>query len=273
VLFRSPREVMYPYVIPTSFGPLAPFIPAAYPFHSPSGALQYNMWMRPLILDEKNPSLHDLLYYENFQRNKDVPYATKHLEKKIRAVDGFYNPYGRYTIQDYRNLKANEAFAINPNELDQETKDEKAEKMHKRQEVGNLFMKSNPKPARKPNNFSEPIEIQPMPQPQRKQVNLQEPFDLNKTSRNRQQQENEQQFTARNNNLTQSLDFNDQYFDLNNMQNYHPSFFNQSMNNFPSNDNRRINQSEWDSPDEKEEAKLTQSQKNNLVNHPTKKVL
>lgn len=138
----SPREVIYPYIVPSTLGPLAPVIPAAYPYHryepnfntisnsesnfkslpknknnnkyapknsnnfitnkylsterteqakplnkntsnynnpyyndydynSPTGVYSYNLWMRPLILDEKNPSIHDLLYYETFHRNKD----------------------------------------------------------------------------------------------------------------------------------------------------------------------------------------------------------
>ncbi len=54
-----------------------------------------------------------------------MPYATKHIEKKIRAMDGYYNPYGRYTLQDYRNLKANESFPSSLNDLDPETKDDK----------------------------------------------------------------------------------------------------------------------------------------------------
>ncbi len=115
----SPREIVYPYIIPTNLGPLgpiAPFVPTTLPYHryepiftnnstnknnknidnnnnnninnsnpvhfnnnyyndydysSASSMLQYNLWMRPLVLDDKAPSIHDLLYLENFQRNKD----------------------------------------------------------------------------------------------------------------------------------------------------------------------------------------------------------
>ena len=35
----------------------------------------------------------------------------KHIEKKIRNLDGFYNPFERHTIEDYRRLKANMGFS------------------------------------------------------------------------------------------------------------------------------------------------------------------
>lgn len=35
----------------------------------------------------------------------------KHIEKKIRNLDGFYNPFERHTIEDYRKLKANMGFS------------------------------------------------------------------------------------------------------------------------------------------------------------------
>lgn len=41
-----------------------------YDYNSPTGVLSYNLLLRPLILDDKNPSLHDLLYYDTF-KNKD----------------------------------------------------------------------------------------------------------------------------------------------------------------------------------------------------------
>lgn len=37
---------------------------------SPTGILPYNYWMRPPVLEEKDPSIHDLLYLDTF-RNKD----------------------------------------------------------------------------------------------------------------------------------------------------------------------------------------------------------
>ena len=83
--------------------------------------------------------------------------------------------------------------------------------MHKRQEAGNVFMKSNPKPPRKP-NIVQPDPDAPMPQPQRKQVNLQEPFDLNSMARKRQ----EPIANENDNDNDDDLDYNrSEYFDMN----------------------------------------------------------
>lgn len=96
--------------------------------------------------------------------------------------------------------------------------------MHKRQEIGNMFMKSNPKPPRKPINV-QPDPDAPMPQPQRKQVNLQEPFDLKNMGRKRQEP------ISNENDNDDDLDYNGQeYFDMHRMNNYLPSFFNNSNN-------------------------------------------
>ena len=98
--------------------------------------------------------------------------------------------------------------------------------MHKRQEAGNVFMKSNPKPPRKP-NIVQPDPDAPMPQPQRKQVNLQEPFDLNNMGGRKRQEP-----IANENDNDDSLDYNrSEYFDMNRMNNYLPSFYNNSNNN------------------------------------------
>ena len=42
----------------------------------------------------------------NKKKYKKGSYANKHIEKKVRAIDGYFNPFGRYTLQDYKNLKA-----------------------------------------------------------------------------------------------------------------------------------------------------------------------
>ena len=96
----SPR--MYPFgAMPPQFPPFGypgypPVYPPVYPYHryddndydksnnkkgnhkknyhsdydSPAGILPHNFWMRPQVYDNKDPSLHELLYYDNF-RNKD----------------------------------------------------------------------------------------------------------------------------------------------------------------------------------------------------------
>jgi hypothetical protein len=89
-------------------------------------------------------------------------YVNKHIERKIRAIDGYYNPFGRYTLQDYKNLKAGLG---NGNELDPESREDKVnsveilrtipfkiflinfkqiQKAQRRKEAGDFFMKSNP---------------------------------------------------------------------------------------------------------------------------------
>lgn len=170
--------------------------------------------------------------------------------------------------------------------------------MHKRQEMGNLFMKSNPKPARKPINLSEQAEPLPLPPPQRKQVNLQDPFDL----KNPKIKDNngDQPFTSRIN-MGQSLDYDERYLEGNNIKNYNPSFFNNSLNVFPNNDNHNNNNKrpnnlnnsynnfntnsnnnsnnkvDWINFDDtikediKDDIKLTQSQRLLQINHPMKK--
>jgi len=85
-------------------------------------------------------------------------------------------------------------------------------------------MKSNPKPPRKP-IIVQPDPDAPMPQPQRKQVNLQEPFDLKNMGRKRQEP------ISNENDNDDDLDYNGQeYFDMHRMNNYLPSFFNNSNN-------------------------------------------
>ena len=34
-------------------------------------------------------------------------YANRHIENRAREIDGYYNPYTRYTLKDYRSLKSN----------------------------------------------------------------------------------------------------------------------------------------------------------------------
>lgn len=50
---------------------------------------------------------------------------------------GYYNPFARYTLQDYKNLKSNQGLAANParfgfgsKEFDPETKTEKVKKFY-----------------------------------------------------------------------------------------------------------------------------------------------
>jgi len=177
--------------------------------------------------------------------------------------------------------------------------------MHKRQEMGNLFMKSNPKPIRKMPPQQNDLIDGPLPPPQRKQVNLnQAPFEFRNGGRNESEQiyrntsnntnimsQSMNDFNNHRNNMTQSMEFNDQYYE---MKNYNPSFYSNNNNN-NNNNNRILNNSNksdrsnrWmDDDDEieeleeendekqmkedKEESKLIQSQKSVQINHPTKK--
>ena len=54
---------------------------------------------------------------------------SKHIEKKIRNLDGFYHPFERHTLEDYRQLKANQGFKDSNGrsiiDYDPETRDEK----------------------------------------------------------------------------------------------------------------------------------------------------
>lgn len=55
-------------------------------------------------------------------------YANKHIEKKVRAIDGYWNPHVRYTLKDYKNFKATMGFGDGigkPGEFDPESKNEK----------------------------------------------------------------------------------------------------------------------------------------------------
>lgn len=105
----------------------------------------------------------------------------------------------------------------------------KAEKMHKRQEVGNLFMKSNPKPPRKPVAV-QPDPDAPVPPPQRRAINLQEPFDLGSMGggggRNQRQEPN----SVEENDNDSDYNHKDYYEISNKMNNYMPSFYNNSHN-------------------------------------------
>ncbi|CAF0827528.1 unnamed protein product [Brachionus calyciflorus] len=166
--YKLPRggvlPLMDPYVgapIPPYLPPYgAPFIPPyPYPnmynpyyknpvFYAKKGSprdlnyfnptLPYNYWARPGFYDDKDPSIHDLLYYDKF-KNQDASYQNKHVEKKIRAIDGYYNPYGEYTVQDYKNFKTGKNI--------KDDNKEKIERINKVKEIGNNFMKkktSNP---------------------------------------------------------------------------------------------------------------------------------
>lgn len=52
------------------------------------------------------------------------------MERKVREIDGYWNPHVRYTLKDYKNFKATMGFGgdgigKNAKEYDPETKNEK----------------------------------------------------------------------------------------------------------------------------------------------------